>query len=160
MLLCARPGAWSPLVVVVAARVAAAVIPSPRRGRAAWSDAHRFAGPIKSATAAWRSDPTTVSRESGAGTASDGVRGEAADEAVAHAVVDEDEQFASGGDLGDLLCRGAAPVDDPLVGAAHRRTFRCSLDGFDCSPADQWRALLGDGAAVHGCVRLAVPRCQ
>src|SRR5262245_2113952 len=76
-----------------------------------------------------------------------------ADVPVAQPVVDQCEQFACRGDLGDVFT--AASFDTVFVG--------CNLGGalltlhrFDRRPSDQFRALFGDMSTVHDGVGLAV----
>src|SRR5436305_3981215 len=63
--------------------------------------------------------------------------GQAADVAVAQAVVDEGEQLAGGGDLGDVV---AAPYGQPRLGGGERAEVDL-LDGLDGSPAHEVVAL-------------------
>ena len=78
---------------------------------------------------------------------------ERTDVAVAQPVVDQREQFACRGDLGDVLA--AASFDTVLVGG----DLGCRLvplHRLDRRPADQFGALFGDMPAVHDGVGLAV----
>jgi hypothetical protein len=69
---------------------------------------------------------------------------EAADLAVAEAVVVEGEHALGDGDLGDLA---AAAVGDPLGGSAERAAaLNGFLGGLDQRSVDVRRALLGDVA--------------
>ena len=82
---------------------------------------------------------------------------ECADVAVAQSVVDQCEQFACRGDLGDVAA--AASFDALFVGRdlSRRRVALYRLDG---RPADRFGALLGDVSAMHDGVGLAVARGQ
>ena len=60
--------------------------------------------------------------------------GQAADLAVAEAVIDEREEFAGGGHLGDAV---AAAVGDPVAVALEVAAGALALDRFDRGPADQ-----------------------
>src|SRR5687767_13906346 len=62
------------------------------------------------------------------------VAGQAADLAVAQAVVDEREEFAGGGHLGDAV---AAAVADPVPVALEVAAGPLALDRFDGGPADK-----------------------
>ena len=70
--------------------------------------------------------------------------GQAAELAVAQAVVDQGEQLAGGGDLRDVPGLVASPGDDGLLGGAGHRVSGCPLDGLDHCPAQLPRSLLGD----------------
>src|SRR6266571_8601134 len=70
--------------------------------------------------------------------------GQAADLPVAQAVVDQGEQPAGGGDLGDVAGFLAAAGDDGVPGRADHAVAGDALDGLDQRPAQQPRALLGD----------------
>src|SRR5215213_4422635 len=76
-----------------------------------------------------------------------------ADVAVAQPVVDQREQFACRGDLGDVFA--AASFDAVFVGRDLGRGL-VTLHRFDRCPADQLRALFGDMPAMYDGVGLAV----
>ena len=61
--------------------------------------------------------------------------GRAADAPVAHAVEDQGEQLAGGGDLGDVLCLLAAAGDDGVLDLARPRPGGLALDGLGDRPA-------------------------
>ena len=134
------------------------VIPSPSgcgHGVVRW----QHAGPIKRAT-------TPMVRGSDNCAAARGLRPECsrrpgtierADVAVAQPVVDQREQFACRGDLGDVLA--AASFDALFVGRDLGRR-RVALHRLDRRPADRFGALFGDVSAVHDGVGLAVARGQ
>ena len=78
---------------------------------------------------------------------------ERTDVAVAQPVVDQREQFACRGDLGDVLA--AASFDTVFVGGDLGGGL-VTLHRLDRRPSDQFRALFGDVSAVHDGVGLAV----
>jgi hypothetical protein len=83
--------------------------------------------------------------------------GQAADLAVAQAVVDEDEKFARRSDAPDLL---AAPLTDAEVVRTDGRIASLARHGLDGCPAHEARALLGDVATPDLVVGLVVRRGQ
>src|SRR5262249_727219 len=97
----------------------------------------RFAGPISCTTTTWWSDHLAVSRGPGSGTISCHLLVQAADLAVPQPVVDQGQQFPGARDVGRVLGRGARPVDDALIGAAHGGAGRGVLDRLDRGPAHQ-----------------------
>src|SRR6266540_4129982 len=78
--------------------------------------------------------------------------GQATDVSVAQRVVDQGEQLAGGGDLGDVR---ASAFGQPGPGTPDRTAVE-TLHRFDGGPADQMVALLGDAATVDGGVGLTV----
>src|SRR6266540_3735830 len=76
--------------------------------------------------------------------------GQATDVSVAQRVVDQGEQLAGGGDLGDVR---ASAFGQPGPGTPDRTAVE-TLHRFDGGPADQMVALLGDAATVDGGVGL------
>ena len=88
--------------------------------------------------------------------------GQAADLAVAQAVVDEGEKLAGAGDSADRL---APAVSDAMAQGGDWCGAVLAADSFDRSPAHQPGALLGDVTPRHVGVGLAVswgepPLCQ
>ena len=83
--------------------------------------------------------------------------GHRADVSVAQPVVDEGEQLAGRGDLGDVA---AAAGLDPLAIKGDLGGVRLALDGLDSRPPHEFAALFGDVSAVHDSVRFAVARGQ
>ena len=79
--------------------------------------------------------------------------GHGADVSVAQPVVDEGEQLAGRGDLGDIA---AAAGLNPFAIKGDLRTVRLVLDGLDGRPSHEFAALLGDVSAPHNGVRFAV----
>src|SRR6266511_1424096 len=77
---------------------------------------------------------------------------QATDVSVAQRVVDQGEQLAGGGDLGDVR---ASAFGQPGPGTPDRTAVE-TLHRFDGGPADQMVALLGDAATVDGGVGLTV----
>jgi len=73
--------------------------------------------------------------------------------AVAQPVVDQREQFACRGNLGDVAA--AASFDALFVGEDLGRC-RVALYRLDRCPADRFGALFGDMSAMHDGVGLAV----
>jgi hypothetical protein len=78
-------------------------------------------------------------------------RGDTADALVAHAVEDQGEQLAGGGDLGDLLGFLAAAGGDavldlprlcsaPAIGQRHARTGQAGVLASKSCPATRWQA--------------------
>src|ERR1022692_1085167 len=79
--------------------------------------------------------------------------GQAADLAVAQAVVDEDEKFASGRHPPDLLSTALA---HPLMVSANRCGGALAGNRLDGSPPDESRSLLGDVSTTDLLVGLVV----
>src|SRR5258705_2193266 len=89
--------------------------------------------------------------------------GQGSDVSVAQPVVDEGEQLAGRGDLGDVA---AAAGLDPLAIKGDFCGVRLALDGLDSRPPHEFAALLGDVPAANDGVGFAVcggqtgPRAQ
>src|SRR5438552_6836563 len=96
----------------------------------------------------------TSSRRGCVRSGSRGVSGEAADFAVAQAVVHEREEFAGGGDPGDVAV--VAPLGELAELALEEASPSTAADGLDGRPADQSRPLLGDRSPFDDDVGLAV----
>ena len=80
-----------------------------------------------------------------------------ADVSVAQPVVDQREQFACRGNLGDVFA--AASFDSVFVGCDLGRR-RVTLHRLDGRPTNQFGALFGDMPAVYDAIGLAVARGQ
>ena len=121
-----------------------AVRSRPRRAQS-WDSTTPAGGSCRSRAASW---PCPTSRRVG---------GEAADLAVAQAVVDEREEMTRRGDAPDVA---APPGADPGFHRGDLRVAHGTRDGLDGGPAQQPAALLGDVPAMAVAVGLAQPGCQ